>query len=133
MLRSRIADEIIRLYVSRNWCPVDTLPADTPADKAKDRSEKMKSKQTVLSGIVLTGLLSLIEGAQAQAVNTAASAEVLADKVRSQGYSCDRALSAERNAEASRSDEAVWVLKCTNSSYRMRLVPDMAAKVEKID
>jgi hypothetical protein len=93
----------------------------------------MKSKQTILSGIVLTGLLSLIEGAQAQAVNTAASAEVLADKVRSQGYSCDRALSAERNAEASRSDEAVWVLKCTNSSYRMRLVPDMAAKVEKID
>jgi len=93
----------------------------------------MKSKQIVLSGLVVTGLLSPVEGAQAQAVNTATATEVLADQVRSQGYSCDRALGAERNAEASRADEAVWVLKCTNSSYRMRLVPDMAAKVEKIE
>jgi hypothetical protein len=93
----------------------------------------MKSKQTVLSGLVVTCLLSLVEGAQAQAVNSATSTEVLADQLRSQGYSCDRALSSERNTQASRADEAVWVLKCTNSSYRIRLIPNMAAKVEKID
>ena len=61
------------------------------------------------------------------------SAQVLADQLRSQGYACDRVLGAERNVDVSRPDEAVWVLKCSNGKYRMRLVPDMAAKIERID
>ena len=93
----------------------------------------MKRNLAVLSGIVATALLSLIGIAHAQNASIATPPAVLADQLRSQGYPCDRVLSAERNAEASKSDEAVWVLKCANGSYRMRLVPDMAAKVEKID
>jgi hypothetical protein len=27
----------------------------------------------------------------------------------------------------------VWILQCESGSYRVRLIPDMAAKVEKID
>ena len=57
-------------------------------------------------------------------------AEIIAGQ-RDQGYSCDKALSAERDGE--RSDDAVWILKCQNATYRVRLVPDMAAHVERLD
>jgi hypothetical protein len=58
-------------------------------------------------------------------------AEVIAAQIRDQGYSCDKALSATRDGE--RSDDAVWILKCQNATYRVRLVPDMAAHVERLD
>jgi hypothetical protein len=58
-------------------------------------------------------------------------AEIIAAQIRDQGYSCDKALSAERDGE--RSDDAVWILKCENATYRVRLVPDMAAHVERLE
>ena len=57
--------------------------------------------------------------------------EIIAAQIRDQGYSCDKALSAER--ERPESDDAVWILKCENATYRVRLIPDMAAKVERLD
>ena len=57
--------------------------------------------------------------------------EIIAAQIRGQGYSCDKALSAKRDGE--RSDDAVWILKCQNATYRVRLVPDMAAHVERLD
>jgi hypothetical protein len=57
--------------------------------------------------------------------------EILAAQIRRQGYRCDGPLTAERDAERSKPDEAVWVLKCANATYRIRLVPDMAARVER--
>ena len=58
-------------------------------------------------------------------------AEIIAVQIRDQGYACDKALSAER--EPSESYDAVWILKCDNATYRVRLIPDMAAKVELIE
>jgi hypothetical protein len=58
-------------------------------------------------------------------------AEIIAVQIREQGYACDKALSAER--EHPELDDAVWILKCDNARYRVRLIPDMAAKVEKLD
>ena len=57
-------------------------------------------------------------------------AEIIAAQIRDQGYACDKAVSAKREGE--RSDDAVWILKCQNATYRVRLVPDMAAKVEQL-
>jgi hypothetical protein len=58
-------------------------------------------------------------------------AEIIAVQIREQGYACDKALSAKR--EHPELDDAVWILKCDNASYRVRLIPDMAAKVERLD
>jgi hypothetical protein len=58
---------------------------------------------------------------------------VLAAQLRDQGYACDQPQSAERDAEASGPDEAVWIVQCENAKYRMHLDPDMAAKVERLD
>jgi hypothetical protein len=35
--------------------------------------------------------------------------------------------------QASKPDEDVWLLQCEDASYRVRLIADMAAKVERID
>ena len=56
--------------------------------------------------------------------------DMLAAQLRLQGFSCTKPLSAKRNARQSRPDEAVWVVRCEKASYRMRLVPDTAARVE---
>jgi hypothetical protein len=60
-------------------------------------------------------------------------AEMLAVHIRKQGYRCDEPLSAVRDPARSKPDEAVWVLKCTNVTYRLTLIPDMAWKVEQLD
>ncbi len=59
-------------------------------------------------------------------------ADSLAAQLRLQGYACDAPVTAQRDPQPSRPDEAVWTLKCANGSYRMRLDPDAAAKVEKL-
>jgi hypothetical protein len=58
---------------------------------------------------------------------------IVSDQIRAQGYKCDSPQSATRDAQASRPDEQVWILQCESGSYRVRLIPDMAARVEKID
>ena len=61
------------------------------------------------------------------------AANIVADQIRAQGYKCDSPQSAKQDTQASKPDEAVWILQCESGSYRVRLIPDMAAKVEKID
>lgn len=59
--------------------------------------------------------------------------DIVAAQIRAQGYACVAPQSARRDARASRPDQAVWLLKCKNATYRVRLVPDMAAGVEVIE
>ena len=40
---------------------------------------------------------------------------------------CEGPVNAERDAERSKPDAAVWVTKCTNATYRMRLMPHMGS------
>ena len=56
--------------------------------------------------------------------------DIVATQIRGQGFACDNAQSAVRDLALSKPDETVWVLKCENSTYRVRLIPGMAARVE---
>ena len=58
---------------------------------------------------------------------------IIAAQIRDQGYKCDSPQSADQDIQASKPDEAVWVIHCEDATYRVRLVPDMAAAVERID
>lgn len=60
-------------------------------------------------------------------------AEIIAVHVRDQGHSCDKAESAERDEKASRPGEAAWILTCSNAVYRVRLIPDMSAEIERLE
>lgn len=57
---------------------------------------------------------------------------VLADQLRLQGFACDHPQSAKPDPDASRPNERVWIVACDGASYRMRIVPNMAAQVEKM-
>ncbi len=58
--------------------------------------------------------------------------EIIAAHIRTQGFKCDRPESVVHQRSASRPDEQAWLIKCRNASYRVLLVPDMAAQVERI-
>ena len=59
-------------------------------------------------------------------------ANIVADQIGRQGYACDEPRQAERDREASRPNETVWILTCGNATYRVMLIPDMAARVERL-
>ena len=63
--------------------------------------------------------------------NSQTPAYDVAAQVRTQGYRCDPPTTARRDVRLSKPDSAVWVLQCRNASYRVRLVPDMAAHITK--
>jgi hypothetical protein len=58
--------------------------------------------------------------------------DIIAAQIRSQGYACDSPQSAERDVADSTANEAVWMLRCQNASYRVTLIPNLAAKVENV-
>lgn len=82
-----------------------------------------------LSALALTSALA-VGSAAAQGAETVQ--DMLAAQIRSQGFTCDKALGATKDTARSRADHAVWVLRCSNASYRVSRAPDMAAKVEPL-
>jgi hypothetical protein len=103
------------------------------------------SLRTVFVSILC--MTAMVEAAAAQTgsdVTDRAAADIVATQIRSQGYACDEPSSAkpDQKAEpssakpdqkASRPDETAWILTCKNATYRVKLVPDMAAQVEQLD
>ena len=85
--------------------------------------------------VILVGLaLSLIStGAPAQPMQSSETVQgMLAAQIRLQGYSCDRPLRARKEAKLSRPDQGVWILRCSDATYRVRRAPDMSATVERL-
>jgi len=74
----------------------------------------------------------LVRAQQATLLATETPQSMLAAQIRMQGFTCDEPLGAARDSKLSRPDRAVWVLKCSNATYRITRVPDMAAKVEPL-
>jgi len=58
--------------------------------------------------------------------------DIIAVQIRKQGYECQNPSKAKRDAQASRPDLPVWILTCENATYRVRLVGNLADKVEKL-
>ena len=79
--------------------------------------------------LLLTAAVALGGGVQAQDIPPS---KIIADQVRDQGYACSDARGVERDPAYSRPDEPVWILKCDNAAYRVRLVPGTAAKIERL-
>ena len=87
-----------------------------------------------LTALMIQALIATAAaGALAAPALDESSKDVIAAQIRDQGYTCDTPQSATRDEQASRPDEAVWILQCETAKYRVRLDPDMAAKVERID
>lgn len=74
-------------------------------------------------------IATVVQGVSAQEPTK----DLLAAQIRDQGYLCSKPLSAMKDLTRSRPDQAVWVLRCKNANYRLRLVPDMAARVQRLN
>jgi hypothetical protein len=64
--------------------------------------------------------------------NAQTPADDVAAQIRSQGYRCDQPVAAKRDLRRSKPDSAVWVLNCRNATFRVRLDPNMAARITKL-
>jgi hypothetical protein len=104
------------------------MKLQTPAGRQFRRSRVMGRV-----ALAVLGLLGAVATAFAAGTADEDPRNVLAAQLRDQGYACDQPQSAERDAQASRPDEAVWIVQCESARYRIRLDPDMAAKVERLD
>ena len=89
----------------------------------------MKADRLFVLGAFLT-IISILHARTASAQQTPASG--IAAQIRAQGYRCDAPVSGRRDARRSKPDEAFWILKCRNATYGVRLIPDMAARVERV-
>ena len=72
----------------------------------------------------------LVSGRTGSAAAAETVQNILAAQIRTQGYPCDQALGAKKDARRSKPDHDVWVLRCSNATFRVSRAPDMAAKVE---
>jgi hypothetical protein len=86
---------------------------------------------SIVSILIFDGSVVGLLGTPAQAAGETPR-NMLAAQIRMQGVACDKPLSAVRDAKRSKPDHEVWVLKCSNATYRISRFPDMAAKVERV-
>ena len=86
------------------------------------------------TGSILLAVAAVLFSPQARAQQAPAEKpqNMLSAQIRTQGFTCDKSLSAVRDKKRSRPDRAVWVLTCSNASYRVTRSPDLAAKVEPL-
>ena len=85
-------------------------------------------------GSLLLAIAAVLFSPQVRAQPIAAETPqtMLSAQIRTQGFTCDKALGATRDRKRSRPDRAVWVLRCSNATYRVTRAPDMAATVEPL-
>ena len=77
-------------------------------------------------------VLTCVSAVASTAAEPDPAAVIVAAQIRAQGYACTPPVHAVRDPAASRPDVAVWVLTCGNARYRVRIVPDMAARVTRL-
>jgi hypothetical protein len=77
-----------------------------------------------------TALATAPFGSVAHAAAGQMAKDDIAAQIRIQGFACDQALRAVKDKRRSKPDHDVWVLKCSNATYRFSRYPDRAAKVE---
>jgi hypothetical protein len=59
--------------------------------------------------------------------------DIIAAKVRRQGYECHAPKSATRDPGFTAPGEIGWMLECDGANYRVMLMPHGAARVERAD
>ena len=107
------------------------MPLDNPGGE-----DRLSSMGLSWSHILITLLMFAIPCVSLKpnlsvAQNAEDAKDVIATQIRSQGFGCYEPITAERDLLASTPDERVWLLQCEEGSYRIRLIPHMAAKVER--
>jgi hypothetical protein len=100
------------------------------ADRGTAGSPRQCAAVVLMSFIILLGLALVAASVSKARAADSEAATVVADQIRRQGIHCEEPVKAERDAKLSTPHNAVWTLRCKDAVYRVRLVPNSAAKVE---
>jgi hypothetical protein len=92
----------------------------------------MRTNQIPLAVHVKLQCLAVLAFASSVLAQSETPAEIVARHVRMTGQPCEKVVSAEHDKTDSRPNGQVWILTCSNATYRVHLVPDLAGKVEVI-
>jgi hypothetical protein len=108
------------------------VPAALPAAEASLEALLARPSASKVEGVPCPASARAcgLKVAQAPAGDTPVN--IISDQIRRQGFACDEPRQAERDRQASRPNETVWILRCGNATYRVTLIPDMAARVERL-
>ena len=74
---------------------------------------------------------TLVVPASLNAADTEA-AKVTAAAIRAEGMPCAEPVTAQSDAAASKPDEKVWLVACSNGRYRVRFMGDTRPRVERL-
>ncbi len=90
-----------------------------------------------LSAALGLGLATLLSQAPTASLGLAAdpkeiTKDIIAVQIRRQGFECVNPQKTERDQSTGNPDDPVWTLTCDNATYRVHLIPNMAAKVETL-
>jgi hypothetical protein len=100
--------------------------------RGEAKIEWSNGSRYVSTGGTVAAVALAVALAAASSLADSQAAKVTADKVRAQGFPCTEPVSAQRDPAASRPDEAVWILDCSDARYRVRLMGDRPAMVERL-
>jgi hypothetical protein len=59
-------------------------------------------------------------------------AKVTATAIRAQGMACAEPVTAQRDPAASKPDEPVWLVACSDGRYRVRLMGEAKPRIERL-
>ncbi len=63
--------------------------------------------------------------------------QAIVSRLRTQDFRCEKPLGADLQRSESEPNRAVWIVRCENATgnvaYRAQLVPNVAAKIERIE
>ena len=94
-------------------------------------------KQTLaLLAFILAATSFPFELVQAEPANKE-QLEAIVSRLRTQGFPCEKPLDADLRRSESEPNRATWIVRCENAAqevvYRAELVPNVAAKIERIE
>lgn len=93
----------------------------------------MKTDHAILSTLTLAAAALPLGDTRGWAAGAKEmSKDIIAVQIRKQGFECKNPESATRDPTDSKPDDPAWILRCEGVSYKIRLVPNQAAKVEKL-
>ena len=78
-------------------------------------------------------LLFLLTQCSFSLADDAGNITYLTNLVRHEGLKCDKALRVEKALIESLPDENSWMLRCTNASYWVQVIPNVFTHIEKVD
>ena len=99
-----------------------------------NRRKTLTHRPHILATLIfLAGVLSAQTATGVSAAEQETPQGIIAAHIRDQGFKCEKPQDAKRDTKTSKPNETVWLLTCENATYRVTLVPDLAAKVERLN